>query len=362
MKIPHARQQKKILILIAVLSAGGLWLAARGGVEAPAVRLPRVTVVTAQLEPWSDTLEAIGTARANESLDITANVTETIAEIHFQDGQEVEVGAPIVSLALGEEAAELAAANARLEEERRELKRLEPLLASKAVAQRLYDERRTAVVLAERAVQQVKARVGDRVITAPFSGVLGLRYVSVGSLVEPGDLITTLDDIETIKLDFPVPSVYLSSVQIGSVVRAQSPAYPDQQFAGTVSSVDSRIDTETRALIVRALLENPQHHLKPGMLMTVSLQKNPRQAVTVPEEALLLQGQTVYAFVVGDDRTVQRVEVRTGERRDGRVEITDGLREGDAVVVRGQQNIRHGQEVEAHTEDGVQPAPMTTDQ
>lgn len=346
-------KDRRILALLALVIVTALWLVSRRAENDTQATEPRVTVAKALLQPWVDEMEAIGTARANESLDITANVTETIAEIHFADGQQVKIGDPIVSLALGEEAAELAAAHARLEEEKRELARLEPLIKSKAVAQRLYDERKTAVVLAERAVQQVKARVSDRVITAPFAGVLGLRNVSVGSLVEPGDLITTLDDIETIKLDFPMPAVFLSSITVGSSILARTPAYPDKIFKGQVSSVDSRIDPDTRSVVVRAVLDNKEHELRPGILMYVTLQKNAREGLSVPEEALLPLGENVSVYVVDDEGKVAITQVKLGARNNGKVEIVEGLSEGQSVILRGHQSVRPGQKVKASETDGL---------
>jgi membrane fusion protein (multidrug efflux system) len=351
-------KDRRIHALVAIIAVTMLWLVTRRAEnDTPAVE-PRVTVAKVTLQPWVDEMEAIGTARANESLNITATVTETIAEIHFVDGQEVEIGDPIVSLALGEEAAQLAAAHARLEEEKRELARLQPLIKSKAVAQRLYDERKTAVVLAERAVQQVKARVNDRAISAPFAGVLGLRYVSVGTLVEPGDLITTLDDIETIKLDFPMPAVFLSSIKVGGTILARTPAYPDKTFKGQVASVDSRIDPDTRSIIVRAILKNEDHELRPGILMYVTLQKNAREALSVPEEALIPVGQKVSAYVVDEAGKVVVTPIKIGARHNGMVEIVEGLQEGQSVIIRGHQSVRGDQKVNATEIDGLTASPQ----
>ncbi|MBY0356319.1 MAG: efflux RND transporter periplasmic adaptor subunit [Rickettsiales bacterium] len=338
------------IVIVVVLAAWLLWYSTQKPAQ-PA--LQSVTVAAVQRTQWVDELEALGTARANESLSITSNVTETIAEIHFQDGQQVKAGDPIVSLALGEEAAELAAANARLEEEKRELKRLTPLLRTKTVAQRVYDERRTAVELAERSVQQIKARVGDRVITAPFAGVLGLRYVSIGSLVEPGDLITTLDDIETIKLDFTMPSSYLASIQVGTPVTARAPAYQGELFRGNVASIDSRIDPDTRSLIARAILPNADHHVRPGMLMYVLLQNNPRESLSVPEEALLPKGEKVFVLRVNEQHHIELLEVTTGARLNGKVEILSGVNLNDQVVIRGHAKVKAGQEVIASLSDGL---------
>ena len=347
-------KNKRMIGLLALVALAGLVLLVRWGTGGPSQAvLPQVTVAIATRQPWVDELEALGTARANESLDITSNVTETISEIHFKDGQQVEAGAPIVSLARGEEAAELAAAHAQLEEQKRELRRMRPLLRTKAIAQRTYDERKTAVEVAERTVQQVKARVSDRVITAPFAGVLGLRNVSVGSLVSPGDLITTLDDVDVIKLDFTMPATYLTSVKVGGSITARSPSFPDRAFEGKVTTLDSRIDPETRSLIVRVMLANADQVLRPGMLMYVTLENNQRESLTLPEEALLPKGEKVFVYVVGAEGKVTERAITIGARRAGSVEITSGLEGQERVIIRGQNKVRPGQTVAASEADGV---------
>lgn len=348
---------KIYIISSVVLAVAGAWWVFSRHAAPPAIPAPRVTVVQVTKEPWVEELEALGTARANESLTITSNVSETIAEINFTDGQEVKSGDPIVSLALGEEAAAMAAANARLSEEKRELARLAPLIRSKTISQRTYDERKTTLEVAERAVQQIKARVDDRVITAPFAGVLGLRYVSIGALVEPGDVITTLDDIDTIKLDFTMPASYLSSVKVGTQIKARASEMDGAVFSGEVASLDSRIDPDTRSLIVRALLPNPQHSLKPGMLMYVALQNNPREALTIPEEAIVPRGKQFFSYTVNGEEKIEQREVRLGSRKDGKVEILSGLQEGERVIIRGQNKARAGQKVMATLTDGLTDAP-----
>jgi membrane fusion protein (multidrug efflux system) len=172
--------------------------------------------------------------------------------------------------------------------------------------------------------------------------VLGFRQVSPGTLVTPGTAIATLDDIRTIKLDFPVPEAFLASVAPGLSIAAKSAAWPDREFEGKVRAVDSRVDPVTRAVTVRAEIPNPDSLLRPGMLLTVQLFKPERQALIVPEIALIQVGGQSYVFRVGADATVEQVEVGTGARRRGEVEIVAGLAAGDRIVVEGTVKLRPG--------------------
>jgi membrane fusion protein (multidrug efflux system) len=183
------------------------------------------------------------------------------------------------------------------------------------------------------------------VITAPFDGVLGFRQVSPGTLVTPGTMIATLDDVSTIKLDFSVPETYLANVAPGLAVSARSAAYPDTEFEGTVASVDSRVDPVTRAVIVRATLPNPGAKLRPGMLLSVQLRKPARDALVLPEIALVQTGERASVFRVKADNSVEQVDVVTGARRRGEVEIVEGLAAGERIVVEGTVKLRPGAKV-----------------
>jgi membrane fusion protein (multidrug efflux system) len=191
----------------------------------------------------------------------------------------------------------------------------------------------------------VRAQLSDRVITAPFDGILGLRRVSPGSLVTPGTEIATLDDISVIKLDFSVPERYLAVLERGQDVVAHSETYPNRDFAGVVASVDSRVDPVTRSVTVRAEIPNPDRLLRPGMLLAVRLLQAPRQAIVVPEIAVIQVGTESFVYRVGDDRTASRVEVELGARRRGEVEIVSGLSAGDTIVTEGAVKLRDGSRV-----------------
>ncbi len=195
-------------------------------------------------------------------------------------------------------------------------------------------------------------------IRAPFSGRVGLRRVSVGSLVNPGAVITTLDDTSTIKLDFTVPETFLADVTPGLAITARSAAYPAQAFVGKVSSVDSRIDPTTRSVTVRALVPNPSGLLKPGMFLTVLLSRGAADALLVPEQALVPEQGDVFVFVVKDGIAEKRL-VRTGQRRVGEVQVVQGLAAGEFVVTEGTQKLRDGVSVKLlESAAAGRPAPV----
>ncbi len=188
----------------------------------------------------------------------------------------------------------------------------------------------------------------DRRIVAPFSGLTGLRRISVGALVTPGTVITTIQNDSVMKLDFTVPSVYLATIQPGLEIAAKSTAFSGRTFEGTVSAVDNAVDQETRSITIRAELPNPNGELKAGMLMTVELLKNPRSVVVVPEQAILMRGTQSFVYVVDTEApepVAEQREVQTGARRPGKVEIASGLAAGEAVVTHGIIKISDGQAV-----------------
>jgi membrane fusion protein, multidrug efflux system len=344
------------LLFAALLLAGcGRQDAAQGGGGGgpPAV----VTTTVLQPVPWSDAIEALGTAQANESVTLTAKVTETVDAVNFADGQFVRSGQVLVDLSGGAEAAQLREEQASFQEAQQQLDRQAGLVEKGTIARSQLDTQVAARDAAKARMDTIRARLADRVITAPFDGVLGFRRVSPGTLVSPGTVIATLDDIRTIKLDFPVPEAFLANVSAGQKIAALSVAWPDTEFEGVVRAVDSRVDPVTRAVTVRAELANPDARLRPGMLLTVRLLKPERDTLALPEIALIQVGSRSYAYRVGAENTVEQVEVRLGARRRGEVEIVDGLAAGDRVVVEGTVKLRNGARI---AEAAPPPAPAAT--
>ncbi|NKN33606.1 efflux RND transporter periplasmic adaptor subunit [Marichromatium bheemlicum] len=320
-----------------------LLLLADPGAAAPPTA---VIVATAEHAELAERVEALGTLRANESVVITSTVTETVAALHFDDGQRVEQGALLVELTSAEQQALLEEARARRAEAERQYRRVNALVAQDSAAESLLDERQRDLETSRAVLVALESRLADRVIRAPFAGVLGLRQVSPGALVEPGDPITTLDDDAEMKLDFTVPSRYLAGLTPGLRVEARTRAYGETVFVGRVGSVDSRVDPVTRAVLVRAILPNPERRLRPGLLMRLELLFDPRTAVVIPEAALLQRGQRHFVMVVTEAPTgellAERREVQIGIRRPGRVEIRAGLKTGERVITEGHQRVRPG--------------------
>ena len=198
------------------------------------------------------------------------------------------------------------------------------LAAEGSVPLSQLDEAHARMSASEARYQSIVARLEDRLIRAPFSGLLGFRDVSEGTLVTPGSTITTLDDISVIKLDFSIPEVYLSLISVGQNLIAESSAFQGRSFEATVRTIGSRIDENTRAATIRAHIDNKDHVLKPGMLLTVHLYTSNRQALMVPEIALMQRASESFVYTITDG-SAEMIQVRTGIRREGWIEVLSGL-------------------------------------
>lgn len=290
---------------------------------------------------FADAVEALGTAKANESVNITAKTANRIVSIKFTEGQQVRKGDVLLELDGVEAAADLAVAEAALADTRSQYKRSTELFATKALSQAQMDQIQSTLRQNEARVSAAQGRMNETIVRAPFSGRVGLRNVSVGSYVTPATVITTLDDTSRIKLDFTLPETYLAAVSPGLEITAQSPAFPGESFAGRVASIDSRVDPQTRAVTVRALLPNESGKLKPGMFLTVRLKRTAADVLLIPEESLVPEQGDIYVYVVSNGAAAKR-KVQIGERRVGSVQVLDGLRAGEVVVTEGTQKLRDG--------------------
>lgn len=316
----------------------------------PVIGQPLAPVILkeVQRERFVDRVEALGTLRANETVDLTASVSETLTAIHFEDGQRVEEGDILAEMTNQEEHALLEEALSTLAEAKKQYDRVRPLAQRGAASKSLLDQRRREYETAQARLRGIESRLADRLILAPFPGVVGLRNISVGAYIEPGDVITTLDDDRLMKLDFTVPAIHLATLVPGLRIEARSAAFAEQPFEGILSSIDSRIDPVTRSIAVRAIIPNPERLLKPGLLMSIEMLKNPRDVLVIPEEALIPTGQLNHVFVVdpaADPPIASRRQVTIGARRPGEVEIKEGLKAGEFVVIHGTLRARAGQPV-----------------
>jgi len=319
------------------------YAAAASAKSGDAVVAPSVDVVAApaRVDQLTLDLEALGNAHANESVEVTAKVSNLVTAVRFAEGQHVSKGAVLIELDGAQARAELAVAEAALGESTSQYKRSRELYSTHVLSQAQAEQIEATFKANQARVAAARARLADTVVRAPFSGRVGLRRVSVGSLVSPGTAITTLDDMSVIKLDFTIPEAQVAAVKTGLQIAAQSPAYPGATFAGRVASVDSRVDPQTRSVTVRALVPNVDGRLKPGMFLNVRMSRGTADGLVVPEEALLPEQGNVFVFVVKDGRVSKRA-IKTGQRRVGDVQVIDGLVAGELVVVEGTQKLRDG--------------------
>ncbi|MCS5707995.1 efflux RND transporter periplasmic adaptor subunit [Candidatus Berkiella cookevillensis] len=339
-----------ILLSIFIIGGASVWLySSQSSIEtnkAQTNQLITVKTIRVQTQDISDEIEALGTTYADEAVNITADVTDTISEISFKDGQFVKKGDVLVRLSQEEELAQKQGIEAQLLEHERELKRLNDLLKRNATAQREFDARKTLVAISKYRLSEINAKIRDRTIRAPFDGILGLRKISVGSLVRPGDVITTLDNISQIKLDFSVPSSYLTVLKEGSTIYATADAFDNKIFRGTVTKISSRVDPSTRSIEIRAILPNPDLSIKPGLLMSIQLLKNKRNAILIPEEAVTQLKSEHFVHVVRDDNhQIERKRITIGVRKPGWVEALSGIEPNANVVIRGFTRIQPDQTV-----------------
>lgn len=318
------------------------------------VRAESATKVIAQqieLEKFEVVIEALGTAKANESVMITTQTSDIVQKIHFDDSDVVKKGQLLLELDDQEEKARLAALNVTLEEAQRQLKRITNLAKSNVASEQLLDEQQARVKELKSQVTVSRTQLNQLQVKAPFDGVLGLRQVSIGALVRPGDNITTLDDLHTIKVDFEIAESHLASLAIGQLIRATSVAYPGEIFTGKIASIGSRVDASTRAIQIRAKIENQNLKLRPGMLLQIILQKQVLETLVIPESALVPVEDKQFVFVVKED-TATRVQVEVGRRKPGKVQVLAGIVEGDIVVTQGTLKLRDDSKVQTELVKG----------
>ena len=311
---PHSRFGAiGALVLSLALAACGNNEAAQGGGGDRAVP---VTTEQVRMRPWSDTVQALGTVTARESVTVTAKVSETVTDVHFDSGDRVRAGAPLVTLSGQAQQAQLREAQTAANEATQLFRRQEELASQQLIARSSLDAQRAARDAANARVAQIRAQLADRVVRAPFSGVLGLRQVSPGALVTPGTAIATLDDIDRVYVDFPVPETALAVLGEGQLLRGTTAAYPGRTFEGVVSTIDSRVDPATRAVTVRGDFANPENLLRPGMLVQIVLSRPEREALVIPEIAIVQVGSRSFVWRVGEDDTVTQATVTVGARRE----------------------------------------------
>lgn len=373
--------RRRMLIMLAVVLLIVLIL---GGIKAFSIYKqvqmfsqpkPPVSVAAAQAElrQWQQRLPAVGSLKAYQGVELSLEVAGTVKSLHFESGQQVKAGQLLLQLDHDQETALLGTAQADLNLAKVDFGRGSQLVGDSAISRGEYDRLTTQYRRNQAVVDQLKASLAKKSISAPFSGTIGIRQVDVGAYLASGTVIATLQDLSSLYVDFNVPEQALPQLSLGQQVLVQVAAYPGQTFPASLSAINPKVEESTRNLLARATLANPDGKLLPGMFASLQLLlPNPQPQVVVPENAITftLYGNSVYAItpkkaadgqpapsadgqpqLIAEQRTVQ-----TGERRDGWVVVSKGLQAGDQVVTAGQLKLSPGAAIRISDDQVLKPA------
>lgn len=310
-----------------------------GGGPPPAMP---VEVAKARVAPVVRAIGAVGSVEADEAVVIRPEVAGRIVEVSFREGAAVGAGDVLFVLDQAEAKARVAQGEAALNLARMNFERARDLLAQKLASQQDFDAAQARLKEAQARLDLDRVALDRTVLAAPFAGIAGLRRVSPGDYVAAGRDLVNVESLDPVKLDFRIPEAHASALRSGLAVTVEVDAFPGRGFSGTVYAVDPRVDAATRTLLVRARIANPRHELRPGMFARVRIVLgNKPDAVWIPEEAVVPRGRDKFVYRVNDG-TAEFVRIESGERREGEIEVRDGIAAGDTVVVGGQMRIRPG--------------------
>ncbi len=308
-----------------------------GGVSAPVA----VEVATAEERILRRTVEAVGTTRARRSVDISPLASGRVVALDIVPGQAVEAGTVLARLDDEIERANLAEAEARLVETRLAVERLRNLRSRNAASDAAVEEAAARQAEAIAAHERARRRLADRSVRAPFAGIVGLTNYDIGARVDEGTVLTRIDDLAEVEVEFSLPETLFAEISAGQSVGARGAAFPDRDFAGRIFAIDNRIEPASRAFRVRAVIPNPERLLPAGMFISLEIVLAEESFLVVPEEAIVVQSADVYVFVASGGRAERR-RIETGMRRAGYIAVLSGLAPGEQVVIRGLQRVRDG--------------------
>ncbi|MEZ5938216.1 MAG: efflux RND transporter periplasmic adaptor subunit [Hyphomonadaceae bacterium] len=321
----------------------------------------KIVAVPAVEREFALKIEALGSLEPRERVELTANTPDRVTGVYFEDGQRVKKGAVLVRLVNDEEQALLDASKASLEDADRVLERNQRLYAEGAVSTLEYQRSQRDRDSAAATVRSLEARLADRVVRAPFNGVLGFRKISNGAYVSPGQVVATLIDDSEMRLEFTVPSIHLNELKEGLQLTARTDDMPGREFNGTLTSIDNAIDPVTRSVKARATLPNTDGELKTGMFMTVDLRTEPRTSLSAPEIAVVAEGAKTFVYIAdtsAEPAVARKQEVTLGAREKGVVEVLSGLTAGDLVVTDGVLKLRPNAPVQVQAEPPPQGSAL----
>lgn len=347
---------KKIIALLVLLLAGALiWRVAgdfmsRGGDGfhggGSGGGLP-VETQSLTAQPLERAIEATGSLISNESVVLSPEIAGRVAAILFIEGQDVKKGTPLIQLDDSVYKAELDDAEASLNLAKSNYERAKQLLAKQSGTERARDEAMAALESAQARANLARARIEKTTLAAPFDGIIGLRKISVGDYITPGQNLVNLESLDPLKVDFRIPEIYLNAVAPQQRIQLRVDAFPGHLFEGTVYAIDPRIDESGRSIVLRALLPNDDGKLRPGLFARVNLIiERKDKALSIPEQAIVPSADAPFVYKVIDGKAVM-APVITGLRQNGQVEITAGLKAGDIIITAGQMKIGPGMPVTA---------------
>jgi len=332
------------LVALSLLATG---CAPKGG-GAGGFQMPPTPVEIAEVRPQTvrDQFRALGGIASVDQIEVVSELSASVAELPFDEGQALETGGLIARLDDREFAAESQRAEAQRDQAKANFDRAQKLVETNAISQQGMDDARTALKVAEANAALAKARFDKTRIRAPFPGLAGRRRVSRGAYLSSGDVITDLARVDEMKVTFAAPERYSSQLKVGVPVDVTTPAFPDDHFPGRIRVVDPVIDPQTRTVQLVARIPNTSRKLRPGMSANVSVTFSERTgALVVPDEAVFAEGNQSFVFVVTDSNSVDRTPVRLGTRDSMQVEILEGLKAGQRVVRAGHQKLYPGAKV-----------------
>lgn len=341
----HSKLIWVILITLLVFVAYLYWVPGQKQDARRGAAIVAVSTALVEAKPMIRNVNSLGTGIANNSITLTSPTNDFITELNIREGKLVQKDEIIARLHDVEERARVTELEGVLDEQLRQLDRLKNLATTQATAQAMLDEQKTKVNTTLAQLDIARAQLAEMTIRAPFSGYLGLRQVSKGAYISTGTIITTLDDLHTLRVAFSVAEHYLADIAVAMPLTVTNAAYGDISFTGEVSAIDTRLDPVTRTVTVHGTLPNKDLRLRPGMLLLVKLELDNRMALQISEKALVPQQQKQFVYKVNADDTVQQVEVTIGQRIPGWVEVLSGLQPGDEVVVEGIQKLRTGSSI-----------------
>lgn len=348
-----------LLVPLALACSGCKRQNAAGG--PPPGMATQVVAVKAAREPVVESLSLVGTVRANEAVEIKAQLSGIVERIHFTEGQRVEKGAPLIDIDAGKIAASLAHAEAQLKLADSKFERAKELLQTKAVSQQELDEARALFDAGRANVELYRQQLRDTKILAPFAGIIGARMISPGQVIAPQQMLTSIADLDPVKVELNVPERFMSRAEAGQKIELSVAAFRGEKFTGEVYFIAPQIDPVNRTAMVKAQVGNSDLRLKPGMFASLDLTlKVKDDAVVIPEASLMPQGDTVMVYVVDAEMNAQLRPVKTGLRQAGRVEILEGLKGGETVVVEGWQKTRPGGKVKLAPAEATAPYAAKT--